>query len=192
MALLSLPSVHLVGAWSEKTTEGAKLSRERLGARSEQTFSCLSTPRFSRICLSWAIFCAAPHLAKRLKEANCSPYLLSVCPSQYSLTAEDGVDLLERTDVHIHFPAGAVGKDGPSAGVTIVTVLVSLFRYIYLLHSFGKTLIGRPSYSLKNLKYFSFYISVSCLWLDYRTQSVFYFFFPVAGALGLTQPWLVK
>lgn len=47
---------------------------------------------------------------------------------QYCLTSEDGVDLLERTDVHIHFPAGAVGKDGPSAGVTIVTVLVSLFR----------------------------------------------------------------
>jgi len=46
---------------------------------------------------------------------------------EYCLTSEDGVDLLERTDVHIHFPAGAVGKDGPSAGVTIVTVLVSLF-----------------------------------------------------------------
>ena len=60
---------------------------------------------------------------------------------QYCLTAEDGVDLLERTDVHIHFPAGAVGKDGPSAGVTIVTVLVSLFRYIDL----GKS-------SLKDLK----------------------------------------
>ena len=41
------------------------------------------------------------------------------------------MDLLERTDVHIHFPAGAVGKDGPSAGVTIVTVLVSLFRYFF-------------------------------------------------------------
>ena len=36
-------------------------------------------------------------------------------------------DLLENTDIHIHFPAGAVMKDGPSAGVTIVTVLVSLF-----------------------------------------------------------------
>ncbi|XP_064640308.1 lon protease homolog 2, peroxisomal-like [Lineus longissimus] len=34
---------------------------------------------------------------------------------------------LEKVDIHIHFPAGSVGKDGPSAGVAIVTVLVSLF-----------------------------------------------------------------
>lgn len=36
------------------------------------------------------------------------------------------VDLFEKSDVHIHVPAGAIPKDGPSAGVAMFVALVSL------------------------------------------------------------------
>jgi len=41
-----------------------------------------------------------------------------------SLGIEPGV--FERTDIHIHVPAGAISKDGPSAGVAMFLALVSL------------------------------------------------------------------
>jgi ATP-dependent Lon protease len=42
------------------------------------------------------------------------------------LAPELGVEWFAEHDIHIHVPAGATPKDGPSAGITMATALVSL------------------------------------------------------------------
>ena len=42
-------------------------------------------------------------------------------------------------DVHIHFPAGATPKDGPSAGIAMVSVLSSIFSNIPIRHDIAMT-----------------------------------------------------
>lgn len=46
-----------------------------------------------------------------------------------SHASEMNIDLtkFQKEDVHIHIPSGAIPKDGPSAGVTLLTALTSLF-----------------------------------------------------------------
>ncbi|MEC7521324.1 MAG: endopeptidase La [Myxococcota bacterium] len=46
---------------------------------------------------------------------------------------------LEKHDIHIHIPAGAMPKDGPSAGVTMMTALVSLLTGIRVRHDVAMT-----------------------------------------------------
>ncbi len=53
-------------------------------------------------------------IAMQFIKANCDKYGLKP-------------EVFNNWDVHIHFPEGATPKDGPSAGVTILTALVSIF-----------------------------------------------------------------
>jgi len=48
-------------------------------------------------------------------------------------------DFFENLDLHIHVPAGAVPKDGPSAGVTIATCLASLLTGRVVRHDIAMT-----------------------------------------------------
>jgi ATP-dependent Lon protease len=48
-------------------------------------------------------------------------------------------DWFTANDVHVHVPAGAVPKDGPSAGVTMATAIVSLVRGIPVDDDVGMT-----------------------------------------------------
>jgi ATP-dependent Lon protease len=48
-------------------------------------------------------------------------------------------DAFGASDIHIHFPEGAVPKDGPSAGVAVTTVLASLFTGRKIRHDIAMT-----------------------------------------------------
>ncbi|KAF3689129.1 Lon protease -like protein 2, peroxisomal [Channa argus] len=106
---LTLPGVALGLAWTPLGGEIMFVEASRMEGEGQLTL----TGQLGDIMKESA------HLAITWLRANAKTYQLT--------NMVGGPDPLEGTDIHLHFPAGAVTKDGPSAGVTIVTCLASLF-----------------------------------------------------------------
>ena len=76
------------------------------------------------------------HLGDIMKEsAAIALSYLRANAERYRIDSET----LARRDIHIHVPAGATPKDGPSAGITIATALASLFSNRPVKHHVGMT-----------------------------------------------------
>uniref|UniRef100_A0A1A7YAI7 Lon protease homolog 2, peroxisomal n=2 Tax=Iconisemion striatum TaxID=60296 RepID=A0A1A7YAI7_9TELE len=106
---LTLPGVALGLAWTPLGGEIMFVEASRMEGEGQLTL----TGQLGDVMKESA------HLAISWLRANAKTYRLT--------NIVGGLDPMEGTDIHLHFPAGAVTKDGPSAGVTIVTCLASLF-----------------------------------------------------------------
>jgi ATP-dependent Lon protease len=58
-----------------------------------------------------------------------------------SAAADLGIDDrdFDKTDIHVHVPSGSIPKDGPSAGVTMLTAIVSLLTGLTVDHELAMT-----------------------------------------------------
>ena len=60
---------------------------------------------------------------------------LTATSGRYNINQKE----LEKYEIHVHCPAGAVPKDGPSAGITLTVVLASLFTQRKVRHDIAMT-----------------------------------------------------
>jgi ATP-dependent Lon protease len=76
------------------------------------------------------------HLGDVMKESVQTAYSYVRSRARELGIADDAFD---RSDLHVHFPAGAIRKDGPSAGVAIATTIASLMAERPIRHDVAMT-----------------------------------------------------
>lgn len=109
----------LTGQLGEVMKESARVALNwlRSHALEVSSIACI-------ILLGWI---ALSQTVRQASECTSGIDKMAAVSFQIGIKIPHGADLMEKTDVHIHFPAGAIVKDGPSAGVTVLAALTSLF-----------------------------------------------------------------
>ena len=57
---------------------------------------------------------------------------------ELGVTAASTDQFLHERDIHIHMPEGSIGKEGPSAGIALLSAFVSLFTKTPISPDIGK------------------------------------------------------
>jgi ATP-dependent Lon protease len=69
---------------------------------------------------------ASKKVSKKKVSKKAEEVLHTPVPAVQAPNAEEATDFLAKHEVHLHLPAGATPKDGPSAGITMALALYSL------------------------------------------------------------------
>ena len=72
--------------------------------------------------------------------------------------------MFDKIDIHIHFPAASIPKDGPSAGITITTALVSLITGMKIKSDLSMT----GEITLKGVQFINNYLESVAGWWNQR------------------------
>src|SRR5574344_614644 len=82
------------------------------------------------------ILTSTGNLGDVMKESTVIAYqYIKAHPEQIGITSKE----INNKDVHIHVPEGAIPKDGPSAGITMVSAMASAFKVKSIKHQIAMT-----------------------------------------------------